>query len=439
MNTLFKTLVALLVLVGIVALVQSASQQPGTVTIQWYGYVINTSATFLVAVFNVGLILAFLVGRFLGWLLRLPQLLCLRRSRRSERKALQMVAEGWEARRAGDTRKAQRVARSLSKFESTDAATASAMKILATDISTSQEALHRLLGDDKTAFFGHVGLMEQAVQRHDWSGVQFHANAALSHRSESPAVRRQYLEALLHCHKFTQARDALPKTDLKASYGEKADFMEAAIRLQAALQEKAENPTGALRHIQQTTRKVPHFVPAAFAQGNILLEMGKHAPAERALATFFHNCPRYDVFRKWLDVVRQSQPNLPAEKLNKKLDQLLEDKRTHPDHAPIAALCAGSAALDAGDTVAARDALMDAFRKSANKTVLQKLAELERKLDDEGAAADWLKQAIDAPDLAQPGDEILHAYQTFLEEYNIYQTRKDLPASQPTPARALAN
>lgn len=437
MNTLFKTLVALLVLVGLVALVQSASQEPGYVAIEWYGYIIETSATFLVAVFNIGLILAFLVGRFLGWLLRLPQMLCLRRTRRSERKALQMVADGWEARRAGDTRKAQSIARSLNKFESSDPDTANAMKILATDISTSQEALHRLLGDDKTAFFGHVGLMDAAAQRADWPGVQFHASAALNHRANSPTVREQYLEAMLHCHKFIAARDALPKTDLKATHGDKADFMEAAIRLQAALQEKADNPTTALRHVQQTTRKVPHFVPGALAQANMLLEMGKPGPAERALATFFHSCPRYDVFRKWLETIRQSQPNLTADKLWKKLDQLLEDKLTHPDHAPIAALCAGTAALDQGDTVKAREYLMNAFRKSANKTVLQKLAELERKLDDEAAAADWLKQAIDAPDLSQPGDEILHAYQDFLSTYQIYQGRKDLPASRQAAPLAL--
>ena len=153
-----------------------------------------------------------------------------------------------------------------------------------------------------------------------------------------------------------------------------------------------------------------------------MLSLNKQAPAERALTEFWHTCPRYDVFNKWLETIMDNNSAITSDKIDKmwkKIEQLIEPKLKNPDENFIANLCAGKAAIQFGKIEKARKYLTESYRYSSNKAVLRQLAVLEQKVGDESAASDWLSQAIEAEDLSQPGDDILNMYQDFRKKYGL--------------------
>ena len=436
MAAIFRVTIILILVIGAAWFIQESTEEPGYVMMNWYGYEIETSMTFIIAVFNIGLILAFYGGRLLEWVLEIPARFLLKRKYQKDQNALSLIASGLKAIAAGDHKEQEKLAQQITKLlPESDVA-----PVLAAHLHPTQERLHLLLGKPETAFSGHVGLMGEAQKRSDWHAVKFHAQGALDHRAHSPVIQQSLFNATLHMGLFEEALDLLPKLKKSRVLGKQAPFVEAAVRLHAAMAEKNTNPTNALRQTSYATKACPHFVPGALFQASTLLSLGKSGPAERALSDFWHTCPRYDVFNKWWEIVQNTGRTQTAAKLYKKVEALTESKVNNPDDGAIALLCRGTAALDLGDIERARDLLTQAFRQSASKQILQKLAEVEQKIEDEAAAGDWLEQAVDAPNLHQQGDDVLALYQEFRQTYKLDQPSA-LP-SQPAdkkPRLMLAN
>ncbi|MDD9911756.1 MAG: hypothetical protein OXR68_01265 [Alphaproteobacteria bacterium] len=436
MTSFFRGLIYIALIAGVIVLIQNTMDEPGTVVMTWYGYEITTSMAFIVAAFNIALIMAFYVGRLVAFVLDIPNRLRSYASHRQDRKALALLAQGVDALTAGDGKHQERLALQLTKALPNEELAIT----LAAHLNPTAERLHLLLAKPETAFMGHVGLLREAAARDDWAGVKFHAEAALKKRANSPIVQKQLFEAHLHTGQFEKSLSLLPKLRKAEALGSKAMLVEAAVYLHVAIAEKANNPTTALRQAQSAQKACPHFVPAALFRASTLLGLGKTAPAERVLSEFWHTCPRYDVYQKWWQTIKGESPNMANDKLWKKVSQMLEPKLSHPDEGHIAALCAGDAAMELNDPERARDMFMKAFRQSANKTVLRKLALLEQRMGDEAAASDWLLQAMEAPELAQPGDKVLAAYQEFRQQYGLdgKTSNAGLESTSTTQAKLLA-
>ncbi|MFZ2620148.1 MAG: heme biosynthesis HemY N-terminal domain-containing protein [Alphaproteobacteria bacterium] len=415
MASFIRAILVLVLLAGAIFLIQNAAQEPGAVTFTWQGYTIDTSATFFIAVFNIALILAFYGGRLAAFLISIPERFRHGFVRRQDRHALALISRGMEALAAGDTAEQRKVARLVQK-SLPDAALGAA---LAAHLDPTPERLHLMLGRPDTSFTGHSGLLNDAVKRGDWVAAKFHAAGALKKRPDSPAVQHASFNALMHTGDFDKALELIPSLNRRDVFGDKAPVVEAAVRLHAAMHQVADNPNAALRQAQNAESICLHFTPAALFRASTLVGLGKTSPAERALAAFWHTCPRFDVFQKWFDVLQQVYPDLPADKLLKKAEQLVAEKLTNADDGAVSSLCLGVAALKLGLLDDARKQLTLSFRKSVNREVLVQLAQLERKAGDEHAAADWLQQALDAQPLHQMGDNVLTAYQDFRRTYGL--------------------
>jgi HemY protein len=415
MTLLFRAIIILVLVLGAILLVQESTEEPGQVMLQWYGYEVATSATILVAAVNIVIILAFFVGWFFSWVASLPSRLHQAFHRRQDKHALALIAQGIEALEAGDIKQQEKLANQISKAlpDPNLASTLSA------HLCPTQERLHGLLARKETSFAGHSGLMQEAVSRQDWSAVKFHAAAALKRRPSSPTAQKAYFDALLHTGDFAAALDQLPKLKRAGVLEREAPLVEAAVRLHAAMDEPPDNAAAALRQAQYAQKACLMFTPAALFRASTQLGLGKPGPAERTLSEFWHTCPRFDVFQKWFDALVEAAPNLEEDKLLKRVEELVKPKLRQPDEAGMACLCLGAAALRLGKTEEARKHLTKAFQKSASRTVLKQLADLEKREGDEAAAHDWLAQAVDAKELAQPGDDVLLAYQNFRRTYGL--------------------
>jgi HemY protein len=415
MTLLFRAIIILVLVTGAILLVQESTEEPGSVILHWYGYEIATSATILVAAANIVIILAFFGGWFFSWLAGLPGRLNQALHRRQDKHALALIAQGIEALEAGDKKQQEKLASQIAKAlpDPNLASTLSA------HLCPTQERLHGLLARPETSFAGHSGLMQEAMSRQDWGAVKFHAAAALKKRPSSPAAQKAHFDALLHTGDFAAALELLPKLKRNGVLGKEAPLVEAAVRLHAAMNEPSDNAAAALRQAQYAQKACLMFTPAALFRASTQLGLGKSGPAERTLSEFWHTCPRFDVFQKWFDALIEAAPNLEEDKLLKRVEELVKPKLRQPDEAPMACLSLGTAALRLGQTEIARKHLTKAFQKSASRTVLKQLAELEKRVGDEAAAHDWLAQAVDAKELAQPGDDVLLAYQNFRRTYGL--------------------
>ena len=398
MTAFFRVIIIIALLLLIALVVHTYVQDPGVAVFYWFGKKVTIDLPILIAAFNIALILAFYSGRLMEWTFEIPVRLGLWRRQQQDKNVFKLLAEGVDALAAGDVKQQEKLAHQITKSLPNHPAA----PVLIAHLDPTTDRLHKLLANTETEFAGHMGLMKEAAKREDWAAVKFHATGAIKQRASSPIAQKTLFNALLHLKQFSEALEVLPKLKRHQVLGKEAPLWEASVRLHSAMAEKGENPTTALRQAQQAQKACPHFVPAALFGTSTLLGLNKPGPAERALSEFWHTCPRYDVFNKWLETVIENNSNLPAEKLWKKIDQLIEPKLNHPDDGPLAALCAGTAALKLGELDKARDFLSKAFRRSANKVVLSQLAALEKRAEDEAAAADWLQQAMDASDLKQP-------------------------------------
>ncbi len=375
-------LLALLVWIG---------QQPGRVTIDWFGYAIEMPAWLA----GLGLMLIFGLGaglaRLAVYLARDFPFSRTQRARRRKARAEAKIRAALAALAGEEWASALRLAEDAVALVDDPFA-----RWLAA------EAAGRL-GDDKragrhwTALEGDAAFQmlalrqrtEEARRKEDWDAVKALAGAAFASRPQSPWAARRLFEAFVRLEDFSQAEALLEKLARLGLMDENTRRrIRAALATAHALDLMESEPAdwpGARRELERALKIAPDFAPAAAALLRGLGAQGGEREARRRVRRFLRSGAHPAVL-KALGILLAQHP--PAER-RKILEDLLAD---HAEEAEVRLLLAETA-LAAGDRDAARTWLKTVHTARPDRRVMLLRARLAQAAGDEEAARHWRRQA----------------------------------------------
>lgn len=328
----------------LVALAVWLVQRPGTVTIDWQGWLIEMRVAVLAALL-LGIAVLSALGYRLWLALRGGPGAFGRRRRASRRdKGYRALTQGMVAVAAGDAEAAQRYARQaeglLNEPPLTLLLSAQAAQLQGDD-QAARKYFQAMLKRRETEFLGLRGLLTQALKRGDRVEALDHARRAqqLQPKAEWPAVALVELEAA--SGHWIEAEAALDRAQrAKAIPADLARHRRAVLLVEESCQDAAEGRMEeALQGAQKAHDLNPASVPAAVQLATLRARTGNVKAAGKVLEQAWRAGAHPDLARAWGAVAGLDDPLA----LVKRQEELL---RLGPDCAE-AHLALGEAALKA--------------------------------------------------------------------------------------------
>lgn len=377
----------------------------GSVTIDFGGWRmqpnLGTAAVVLTGLFVLLLIVWTLISR----LLNAPRGLARQAARRSERRGVEVLSDGFIALQAGDASKARRLAREAqNRLPGNDAALLLEARadLALGEWGTAREEYRALIDNPKTALAALSGLYEQAIAQDRYEAALTFAKKA---HAVAPAIAWAN-EAVFD--DLVQQRDwraalAMVEAEPARRPEDREDKKHRQAVLNAAIANDAEDtdPGQALEAAQTALKLEPGFVPAALVAARVFINRGEVRRATSLLKRIWRDTSHPDLALLYAN----AQPGVsPTDRL-KRISELI------PSPPPDAgsAIIVARLAIDAGDWVRARNALANFAPGHATRAICLLMAEIEEGQDaDFGRAREWLSRATRAPlDPAWTADGIM--------------------------------
>lgn len=375
------------------------AEHPGSVNVEWQGWIIETSFAMMVLVAVMALGAAALLYRLWRAVIGAPgSLRRMSRSRRRE-KGYRALTQGMVAVAAGDAATARKMARKadglLNEPPLTMLLSAQAAQLQGDD-NAAARYFQAMLERPETAFLGLRGLLTQAVKAGD--RVEALDLARRAHKLQ-PAT--PWLLATLYDLEARTGDWAAAEGSLQAAVqagaipAEEGRHRRAALLLERSFEaERRGRGDSALYHAQSAHDLLPGFVPAAARLARLLAAAGRHKPASKTVERAWRLGPAPELADAYREILAGYDP-LTRLKLFEKLTAQT------PGHVE-GHLAVARAAMDAERWGEARASLMKALDAQPSQRIHYLLADLERaEHGNEDAARGWLAQAASAsPDPA---------------------------------------
>ncbi len=372
------------------------ADRPGTVTVHWQGWRVDTTvpvALLGLAAF-VGLIL--FAQRLAGYLLRFPSRWLAHRRMVRQRKGYLALTDGLAAVAGGDAEAARKLAKKAETLLDDPKVTgllAAQAAGLAGDDSSARDHFQTLLARPETALSGCQGMMALALKQKDQAQALEWARRAWATGTKVGMVAETLYDLQARSDQWAEAeltviealrRKAMPKS--RAASLRAVALTERALRVQ---------PGGdGTRHeamdlVMAAHRADPAFVPAAVLAARLLAGTGKLRRANAILAATWTRGPHPDLASAWRELAPDEAPLVRFSRLQK----VLKGRSA----APEAHLVLARAALDAQLWGQARGHLEAMLKARPTRSVFLLLASLEREeRNDSKAVAHWTEQANQA-------------------------------------------
>jgi HemY protein len=370
-------------------------EQPGSITLDWGGYHIETTlvvgAAALLATIAAILIAWAIIAYFFQAPARLKQN---SRAKRRER-GFQALSRGIVAAGAGHVAEAKRAAKEAVKNLDKEPLTyllRAQVAQLEGDRVGAETAFHEMTQLSETRLLGLRGLHIEAKRRKDDEAAHHFADQA-HQLTPLPWAGHALLE-----HHGAQANWEEARIAVEANLKAKAIDLPTAQRLRAvvetalALEKQAEHPSEALHLARQAVKRAPDLVPAIALIGRLLARHGDSAKALKLLEKAYAEHPHPDIAEAFLEIA-PSESN--AERLVR-----VKKFAASASHSPEAGILVARAALAARDFGAARKALapLVAEGKTPTAQVCLLMAELEdAENGPSGPVREWLARGSRAP------------------------------------------
>lgn len=387
------------ILVVIAGLAAWFSEKPGSVTLEWQGWRIDTSVGVLVLlvalVFAAGAILYQIWRAFR----RLPRAMGQRRESRRREQGYLALTRGMVAIAAGDTEEARRQAKRANDILNRPAgalligAQAAQMEGRA---GVARKFYDAMLEDPETELLGVRGLLTLAERAGDTAQALSHAERAYKLSPRTPWVLTRLFGLQVKARKWEAAeqtlREAIRARAVAAEDGKRED---AVLLVQLSLMAER---SGDKRLAQERARKAraadPDLLPAALQLASLQHADGRDRAARKLIEETYAARPHPDLVRLYLLTGGKSAP-LDRLRVVERLAALAPDHRE--SHLALA-----RANLDADLWGQARRHLTAGGGETPDAAFCRLYAELEqRESGDAAAARDWLSRAADAP--SEPG------------------------------------
>ncbi|WP_400765218.1 heme biosynthesis protein HemY [Methylosinus sporium] len=370
-------------------------EQPGSITLDWGGYHIETTlvvgAAALLATIAAILIAWAIIAYFFQAPARLKQN---SRAKRRER-GFQALSRGIVAAGAGHLAEAKRAAKEAVKNLDKEPLTyllRAQVAQLEGDRVGAETAFHEMTQLSETRLLGLRGLHIEAKRRKDDEAAHHFADQA-HQLAPLPWAGHALLE-----HHGAQANWEEARVAVEANLKAKAIDLPTAQRLRAvvetalALEKQAEHPSEALHLARQAVKRAPDLVPAIALIGRLLARHGDSAKALKLLEKAYAEHPHPDIAEAFLEIA-------PSESNAERLVRVRKFAAS-VSHSPEAGTLVARAALAARDFGAARKALapLVAEGKTPTAQICLLMAELEdAENGPSGPVREWLARGSRAP------------------------------------------
>ena len=370
------------------------ADRPGNLTIDWQGYVVETS------VFRAIVMLAFLVGLAIltaaiaRHLWRSPATIGNYFNRRRQQRGLDALSSGMIAIGAGDrslaTRYAMQARKSLPNEPMTHLLRAQAAQ-LSGDQATARRIFEAMLGSPDTEQLGLRGLFLEAEKEDETEAARQFAERAVG---LNPKLGWP-LDALfdIQCRQadWAGALETLVTGRKHGHFDKATTDRRRAVLLTAQAQAAEDNdPVRAMNLAREAHGLAQDLVPAAAIAGRLLAARGNTPKAIRVLQRTWKRAQHPDLATAYAYARHGDSPR-------DRLERVKQLANFVPSSAE-SAIAVATAAIEAKDWSTAREAIAPMLESRLSQRVCTLMARIEgEEHGDTGRVREWLARAVNAP------------------------------------------
>ncbi len=365
------------------------TQTPGSVSLQWLGYRIETSVAVLIVALLVLVAVLLLIYRLLATVFGAPGGWTRARRRGRERRGYEALSRGMVAVAAGDPtaagRQARRAAALLNHRPLTMLLSAQAAQLQGDD-QAANRFFTAMREQPDTAFLALRGLLTQAMKREDWDEALTLAQQAYRLNPNSGWVVETLYALQKRKERWAEAEGTLERSlKLKLLSAEDA----ARERAQLLIRQTEGSGPAAMDQAARAFKADPGFAPAALRYAQLLIADGRHGRAASVIERAWEKAPAAELAEAYWQARRCNDALKKAEAAQKLAAR-------NPGHIE-STLVVAAAALEALLWGEARKVLTPLATDDAPPRVCRLMAELVEGADgDQAAARMWLMRASGA-------------------------------------------
>ncbi len=386
---LFFTLFVIAAALGLAWL----ADRPGTISIEWLGYQIETSA-FVGVVSAVVLVVALiLIYSLLRYIWTRPAAVAAHLRQRKQKQGFDALSRGLVAIGVGDRAQAQRYAgvaqRALPREPLTALLKAQAAQLKGDD-AAARRSFEGMLDNQDTELLGVRGLFLEANRAGDERAALVFAQKAVDRNPKLAWGVNALFDLQARAGDWDQALNTLAIARQNGHVDSPTANRRRAVLLTAEAREtEPSDPNKALILANEALRLAPSLVPAADIAGRLLASKGEVRSASRQILRTWSLSPHPDLAVAYAF----AKPGLSPRDRLKRVEYLA--KQT-PDDVE-GAVAVAQAAVDARDWDRARDVLRPYLEDAPSARICTLMARIEGGSGDKGREREWLARALRAP------------------------------------------
>ncbi|MGH6735368.1 MAG: heme biosynthesis HemY N-terminal domain-containing protein [Methyloceanibacter sp.] len=369
------------------------ADRPGTITVEWLGYQVVTSAfvgTLAVIALVALLLLAVWLARYL-W--TRPAVVAAYVRERRRQQGYDALSRGLLAIGVGDRALAQRYAgiagRNLPREPLTALLRAQAAQLKG-DRAAARRAFEGMLDRPETQLLGVRGLFLEAQRGDDTDAARTLAEQAVKRDPKLAWGVNALFDLQARAGDWEGALETLAIARLNGHVDPDTANRRRAVLLTAEAHEvEAFKPDKALALANEALRLAPALIPAAEIAARVLASKGEARAASRLVAKTWKLAPHPDLAVAYAF----AKPGLSPRERLKRVEYLAASTPGDIEGAIAIAV----AAIEAHEWQAARDALAPYLEARPPARVCALMAEIEAGEGDKGREREWLARAVRAP------------------------------------------
>lgn len=370
--------------------------RPGTLTVEWLGYQLETSV-FAAGLALIGaLLLAVSMWSSLRYLLSRPAALASLMKRNREKRGLDALSRGLIAIGAGDkdqARKFSSQAHRLLPREPLTGLLRSQSAQLHGDRAAARQIFQTMAEAPGTEMLGLRGLFLEAKRENETEAARQFAERAMARNPDLAWSVNALFELQCKAGDWAGALRTLDVAQRQKQIGKPVAARRRAVLLTAQAMEAEETDMNRARELALEAHKLaPELVPAAGIAGRVMASQGDPTRAARVLAKTWEISPHPDLA---LAYAHARLGEGPRERL-KRVTHLAQ--RT-PDRDKVeGAIAVAVAAIEARAWEEARSALEPYLEDRPPARICTAMARIEGgETGDQGRVREWLARAVHAP------------------------------------------
>ena len=386
---LFFTLFVIAAALGLAWL----ADRPGTISVEWLGYQIETSAFIGVvfqAIFVAAVVLVFAILRYL-W--TRPSAIAATLRQRKQKQGFDALSRGLVAIGVGDRAQAQRYAgvaqRTLPQEPLTALLKAQTAQLKGDD-AAARRTFEGMLDNHDTELLGVRGLFLEAKRAGDEGAALVLAQQAVDRNPKLAWGVNALFDLQARAGDWDHALNTLAIARQNGHVDSKVANRRRAVLLTAEAHEtEVFDPSKALILANEALRLAPSLVPAAEIAGRLLSSKGEVRAASRQILRTWSLSPHPSLAVAYAF----AKPGLSPKDRLKRVEYLA--KQT-PDDLE-AAVAIAQAAVQAQEWDRAREVLQPYLEDAPSARICTLMARIEGGSGDKGREREWLARALRAP------------------------------------------